>query len=94
MGPLMICNAVEVIIRVYEAYEVYEASGPMGSTGGQGEGVSWGHRVGLMSVLMIHKAYMLVCRMAEVGRGTGGPRRKVWTQTKILSRNICYFVAN
>ena len=26
--------------------------------------------------------------------GTGGPRRKVWTQTKILSPNIRYFVAN
>ena len=27
-------------------------------------------------------------------RGTGGPRRKVWTRTKILSPNIGYFVAN
>ena len=26
--------------------------------------------------------------------GTGGPRRKVWTRTKILSSNIRYFVAN
>ena len=26
--------------------------------------------------------------------GTGGPRRKVWTRTKILSLNIRYFVAN
>ena len=26
--------------------------------------------------------------------GTGGPRRKVWTQTKILSPHIRYFVAN
>ena len=26
--------------------------------------------------------------------GTGGPGRKVWTQTKILSPNIRYFVAN
>ena len=26
--------------------------------------------------------------------GTGGPLRKVWTQTKILSPNIRYFVAN
>ena len=26
--------------------------------------------------------------------GTGGPRRKVWTRTKILSPNIRYFVAN
>ena len=25
--------------------------------------------------------------------GTGGPRRKVWTRTKILSPNIRYFVA-
>ena len=25
---------------------------------------------------------------------TGGTRRKVWTQTKILSPNIRYFVAN
>ena len=26
--------------------------------------------------------------------GTGDPRRKVWTRTKILSPNIRYFVAN
>ena len=26
--------------------------------------------------------------------GTGGPRQKVWTRTKILSPNIRYFVAN
>ena len=26
--------------------------------------------------------------------GKGGPRRKVWTRTKILSPNICYFAAN
>ena len=51
MGPLMICNAVEVIIRVYEAYEVYEASGPMGSTGGQGEGVSGGQGGHLQDLL-------------------------------------------
>ena len=25
---------------------------------------------------------------------TEGPRQKVWTQTKILSRNIRYFVVN
>ena len=25
---------------------------------------------------------------------TGGTRQKVWTRTKILSRNIRYFVAN
>ena len=28
-----------------------------------------------------------------MGGGTGGPRLKVWTRTKILSPNICYFVA-
>ena len=33
-------------------------------------------------------------RVAEVARGTGGTRRKVWTRTKILSPNIRYFVAN
>ena len=32
--------------------------------------------------------------MAEVARGHGGPRRKVWTQSKILSPNIRYFVSN
>ena len=26
--------------------------------------------------------------------GTGGPRRKVWTRTQILSLNIRYFAAN
>ena len=34
------------------------------------------------------------CRVAEDVRGHGVPRRKVWTQTKILSPNIRYFVAN
>ena len=30
----------------------------------------------------------------KLGGGTGGPRRKVWTQAKILSPNMRYFVAN
>ena len=33
-------------------------------------------------------------RVAEVARGHGGPRRKVWTRTKILGPNIRHFVAN
>ena len=33
-----------------------------------------------------------LARVAEVVRGHGGPRRKVWTWTKILSQNIRYFV--
>ena len=33
-------------------------------------------------------------RVAEVVRGHGAPRLKVWTRTKILSQNIRYFVAN
>ena len=30
----------------------------------------------------------------KLHRSTGGTRRKVWAQTKILSLNIRYFVAN
>ena len=36
---------------------------------------------------------MIQVRVAEVVRGPGVPRRKVWTRTKILSPNIRYFVA-
>ena len=33
-------------------------------------------------------------RVAEVVRGHGGPRQKVWTRTKIFRPNLRYFVAN
>ena len=36
------------------------AGGPKGQEGIQG--IPWGHRVGLMSLLIIHKAYMPVCK--------------------------------
>ena len=48
----------------------------------------------IMEALVLQKAVMELFRVAEVVRGHGGPRRKVWTRTKILSPNICYFVAN
>ena len=35
------------------------AGGPMGGQEGI-QGIPWGHRVGLMSLFMIHKAYMPV----------------------------------
>ena len=36
----------------------------------------------------------LVSGWQKLCGGTGGPRRKVWTWTKILSPNICYSAAN
>ena len=63
----VICEAVEVILRVHEAKRpVYGSEGV--DWGGQGvpggregiQGIPWGHRVGLMSLFMIHKAYMPV----------------------------------
>ena len=39
------------------------------------------------------ESYVHTARVAESVRGHGGPRRKVWTRTKILSPNIRYFVA-
>ena len=46
--------------------------------------------------LFINKdlSFTLIPRVAEVARGTGGTRRKIWTRTKILSPNIRYFVVN
>ena len=37
--------------------------GCQGVPGGQEgiQGIPWGHRIGLMSLLMIHKAYMPIC---------------------------------
>ena len=53
--------------------------GPRGSIGGAGvpggqegiQGIPWGHRVGLMSLLMIHKAYMPVYSDPDFSCGTG-----------------------
>ena len=42
----------------------------------------------------IHQNEECQSRVTEVLRGTGGPRRKVWTRTKILSPNMRYLVAN
>ena len=38
--------------------------------------------------------FQILPRVAEVVRGHGRPRQKVWTRTKIFSLNIRYFVAN
>ena len=45
----------------------------------------------VQSFLQKHSVF---CRFPCPSAKKGGPRRKVWTQTKILSPNICYFVAN
>ena len=68
MGPQMISKAVEVIFRGQGGQEI--SLGVPGGRGGGGQGVPggqegiqgmpWGHRVGLMSLYMIHKAYMPV----------------------------------
>ena len=41
-----------------------------------------------------HASLVLRPGWQKLGGGTGGPRRKVWNRTKILSPNIRYFVAN
>ena len=47
-------------------------------------------------ILLRDSAYALYWRPGwqKLRGSTGGTRRKVWTQTKILSPNIRYFVAN
>ena len=62
MGPLVICNVVEVILRPRDLFRgsrgsMGEQGGPRGSRGHPG--IPWGHRVGLMSLLIFHKADML-----------------------------------
>ena len=48
--------------------------GCQGVPGGQEgiQGIPWGHRVGLMSLLMIHKAYMPVYSDPDFSCGTDG----------------------
>ena len=41
-----------------------------------------------------HRLACLLAGWQKLRGSTGGTRRKVWTQTKILSPNIRYFVAN
>ena len=38
---------------------------PGGQGGHLGQGIPWGHRVGLMSLFMIHKAYMPVYKWSR-----------------------------
>ena len=69
-GVNVICKAVEVILRVQLGQETClwarggrlvggrGAGGPWGQEGIQG--IPWGLRLGLMSLFMIHKAYMPV----------------------------------
>ena len=48
----------------------------------------------LISILAPLIIVIVMTRVAEVVRGHVGAPPKVWTQTKILSPNIRYFVAN
>ena len=69
----VICEAVEEILRVQWGQEtclwVWQGrlGGCQGVPGGQEgiQGIPWGHRVGLMSLLMIHKAYMPVYKWSR-----------------------------
>ena len=55
----MICNAVKSPMRPRELFR--DSKGLMGGGGPRGSrghlGIPWGHRVGLMSLQMIHEAY-------------------------------------
>ena len=51
-------------------------------------------RVLRVSVKSIGVKVIFQAGWQELRGSTGGTRRKVWTQTKILSPNIRYFVAN